>query len=197
MVRDRSCNMSDAFSYISEPVGRRLIIAMSELMNEKEMDDITTSEILARSGISRSTFYRRYRDKYDLLTHNYEQLMNQTVMQIGKGMSYRTAFRSLYSTISKDPDFFGRALRSTAPNGLRNFITERSLGLFEELLTKYGLDLEDPYYHMLYHGYVYGAIEVTCIWAQEGMKIPVDKLLHICYELMPHEMQTCMALEYM
>ncbi len=190
--------MNESFSYISDPVGRRLIIAMSELMLQKSMDDITTSEILAKSGISRSTFYRRYRDKYDLLTHNYEQLLEKTVMKIADGgISYRTAFRTLYTTIQQDPEFFKNALRSTAANGLRSYIQDRTMDLFHDLLSKYGIDVEDPYYEMLYHGYVYGAIEVTCIWAENGMKIPVDQLLHICYELMPHEIQTCMALEYM
>ena len=188
---------NDSFSYISDPVGRKLIIAMSELMKEKSMDEITTSEILAKSGISRSTFYRRYRDKYDLLTHNYEQLLDETVMRISEGLSYRTAFRTLYETIRQDPDFFGNALASAAPNGLRSYIRNRSLDLFHELLSKYGYDMDDPYYQMLHQGYVFGALEVTCIWAQQGMKMPVDQLLHICYELMPHEIQVCMALEYM
>lgn len=190
--------MNDSsFSYISDPVGRRLIIAMSELMKDKDMDDITTSEILAKSGISRSTFYRRYRDKYDLLTHNYEQLMEQTVLKIADGMSYRTAFRALYSVLAQDPEFFENALRSTSPNALRAFIESRSLDLFHELLSKYGYDMENPYYQMLHQGYVYGAMEVTCLWARQGMKMPVDQLLHVCYELMPHEIQVCMALEYM
>jgi AcrR family transcriptional regulator len=43
--------------------------ALIELIGEKEFDAITVSEIIQRAGINRSTFYKHYLDKWDLLAN--------------------------------------------------------------------------------------------------------------------------------
>ena len=40
-------------------------MAMSDLLKEKTFDQITTTELVKRAGISRSSFYTHYQDKYD------------------------------------------------------------------------------------------------------------------------------------
>ena len=47
--------------------------ALMELTVEKGFDTITVSDITARAEVNRSTFYRHYLDKYDLL----EKLMDE------------------------------------------------------------------------------------------------------------------------
>lgn len=41
--------------------------AMCELLQEKSFDLITTTELVKRAGISRSSFYTHYQDKYELV----------------------------------------------------------------------------------------------------------------------------------
>lgn len=45
--------------------------AMSDLLQEKSFDHITTTELVKRAGISRSSFYTHYQDKYELID-NYQ-----------------------------------------------------------------------------------------------------------------------------
>ena len=47
---------------VLDPMTDKLLDALSDLMEKKDLDAITTTEILQRSGVSRSTFYRKYRD---------------------------------------------------------------------------------------------------------------------------------------
>lgn len=42
--------------------------AFLRLFEERDIEDITASEIIRTAGINRSTFYAHYTDKYDLLT---------------------------------------------------------------------------------------------------------------------------------
>ncbi|QDJ25673.1 TetR/AcrR family transcriptional regulator [Lactococcus carnosus] len=41
--------------------------AMSDLLKEKSFDHITTTELVKRAGISRSSFYTHYQDKYEMI----------------------------------------------------------------------------------------------------------------------------------
>ncbi|MBQ6322611.1 MAG: TetR/AcrR family transcriptional regulator C-terminal domain-containing protein [Lachnospiraceae bacterium] len=185
------------FDYIEDPVSRKLMNALERMMQKRFFDDISVTDILKESGISRSTFYRRYRDKYDLLNQNYQILLNHTLMQIPAGMSYKQSFYTLYNALKSYPAFFKNALSSREDDGLRSYIFKTCYQIFDELMRKQGLDMDSVYYRMLLTGYLRGSLEITCIWVEDGMKEPLDELFRISYELMPHEIRTQLALSYM
>lgn len=185
------------FTNSQDEVQKKLWKSLTALMRKQNIDDIATSELLQQSGISRSTFYRRYLDKYDLLNQCYQQLLNQTICQVTEGVSYKKAFYHLYQTLQSDPLFYKNALASNDYNGLRNYIFRQSFQVFESLLEQQGIDIKDRYIHLLLTGFISGALEVTCIWAEEGMKEPVETMFQLSYQLMPDIIQTCIALFYM
>lgn len=49
--------------------------ALTELMKEKNFDEITVSDLTTRADINRGTFYLHYRDKYDLLEQSEEEII--------------------------------------------------------------------------------------------------------------------------
>ena len=185
------------FDYIEDPVSKRLMEAMEQLMKKNPFDSISMSDILKLSGVSRSTFYRRYADKYDLLNQNYQKLLDKTLMQISFGMSYKKCFFALYNALKSYPSFFKNALASNEKDGLKSYIFTTSYKVFDELMRKQGLDMDSIYNRILLIGYLSGSLEVTCIWAERGMKEPLDQLFRVSYELMPHEIRTHLALSYM
>ena len=44
--------------------------ALIDLIEERSFDALSVGEITARAMVSRATFYRHYRDKYDLAHHH-------------------------------------------------------------------------------------------------------------------------------
>lgn len=189
--------MEGFFDYIDDPVSRKLIEAMEHLMAKHPFDDISMSDILKLSGVSRSTFYRKYRDKYDLMNSCYQKLLDQTMMKIPEGMSYKKAFFAMYEALKSFPAFFKNALSSNEREGLKSYIFTVSYQVFDKLMRNQGLDMDSVYYKLLLIGYLSGSLEVTCIWAERGMKEPIGKMFRISYELMPHEIRTHLALSYM
>ena len=185
------------FAYITDPVSRKLIEAIGKLMGKTLFDDISMTDILKVSGISRSTFYRKYRDKYDLLNQNYQILLDETLMQIHKGRSYKDSFYALYYALQSYPAFFKNALSSNERDGLKSYIFTNAYQIFDELMRKQGLDMDSQYNQMLLIGYICGSLEVTCIWAQNGMKETVDQIFRISFELMPYEIRSRLAMAYM
>jgi len=185
------------FTYIKDPVSRKLIEAIGILMERTLFDDISMTDILKISGISRSTFYRKYRDKYDLLNQNYQKLLDQTLMQIHKGRSYKDSFYALYHALQSYPSFFKNALSSNEKEGLKSYIFSNAYQIFDELMREQGLDMDLQHNKMLLIGYICGSLEITCIWAQNGMKETVDQIFRISFELMPYEIRTRLAMAYM
>jgi AcrR family transcriptional regulator len=54
----------------------RLLQALLSLARETPYDEIRMGDILARSGVARSTFYARYRDKEDLLITTFMEMLD-------------------------------------------------------------------------------------------------------------------------
>ena len=49
--------------------------ALIDLIEERGFDALSVGEITARAMVSRATFYRHYRDKYDLVEQIYAEAM--------------------------------------------------------------------------------------------------------------------------
>lgn len=62
---DRPPHLSNEAS--NQLTKQRLQSALIELMSEKSFDEISISELVRRSGVSRPSFYRNYRTKKELL----------------------------------------------------------------------------------------------------------------------------------
>lgn len=52
---------------------REILRAFNELMTQRPIDKISVDDICEAADISRSTFYRQFRDKYDVLTYNFQK----------------------------------------------------------------------------------------------------------------------------
>lgn len=62
-------------SYVKEVYYR----AMEDLLEKKDFLDITTTEIIERSGLSRATFYKHFHDKYELAAWKFSVLFVHTL----------------------------------------------------------------------------------------------------------------------
>lgn len=51
--------------------------AMVTLLKTKSFDDITTTKLAKEAGISRSSFYTHYKDKFELIDSCQQTLFNQ------------------------------------------------------------------------------------------------------------------------
>ena len=184
--------MKHPFTFIEDETARRLALTLSQLLETETMDQITTSRIIELSGVSRSTYYRRYSDKYDLLNRLYQRLLDDTIMRVSLQYSFREAFFDLYHTLQAYPVFFRNALASNEPASLRFYIFNRCYEMYDRIMRGAGMDMDQAYYRLLLTGYLHGTLEVTCIWASKGMKEDLELLYRITCRLMPEEMQGLM-----
>ena len=63
--------------------------AIKTLMEHAELDRITVKDICAQCGLSRQTFYRNFKDKYDLVNWYFERLAQKSFKQMGVSYTLR------------------------------------------------------------------------------------------------------------
>ena len=110
-----------------------LFDALYRLMMDIPIDKITVSQILQEAHVSRSGFYRRYKDKYDLLNSSYERILETTLFTFHTGNTWRDAVSQIYQVIGEHRAFFRNAFHSQDCNSLSNYIFYRTLRMEKEV----------------------------------------------------------------
>ena len=106
---------------------RAIHTAFAELLTDKNMDDITVTDIASRAMINRKTFYNNYRGVYELVDELENEVIRtfETAMQ---GIDFienpYAVFVKLTEIINSDMDFYGALLRSSRNAGLAHKIRQ-------------------------------------------------------------------------
>ena len=164
-----------------------LFKALSKLLHKKSIDKLSVQEILDESGVSRATFYRHYRDKYDLLNSNYRKILEDTLFRFNEGFSYIEAQLRLYQVIKDNIKLFQNAIRSSDVNSLKNFIFDVSMDFHLKVLEKNGIDITDWKVRKKLESYIDGNLEIVVIWILEGAKEPIADLIEVLSSMLPLE----------
>ena len=98
-----------------------IISGFNRLISEVDFHKISVEMIMKESGVSRSTFYRYFRDKYDVMNANYKDLLDYYISP-EHSRSYRDLCHHLFEYAGEHQKMFRRALESTGYNSFSNFI---------------------------------------------------------------------------
>ena len=102
-----------------------IVQSFNKLIMEHDFQKISVEMIMQEAGVSRSTFYRYFKDKYDVMNANYKHLMDY-YLSPERSRNYRDLCRHLFSFAQDNIKIFKRALDSTGFNSFSNFIYEYS-----------------------------------------------------------------------
>lgn len=102
-----------------------IINAFMMLIEENEFSRISVDMIMKRATVSRSTFYRYFKDKYDVMNATYKNLLDYYV-DPEKSSSYRDLCYHLFKYGQENLGAFRNALDSTGFNSFSNYIYQYS-----------------------------------------------------------------------
>lgn len=168
-----------------ETIEECLFDALIELLQTTSIDKLTVGQILKKANVGHSTFYRRYKDKYDLLNQSYKKLMMETIFKFAEGGNWRELTIIIYTVIQQNHKPLTNALNSKDPNSLRNLIFQESFDLHVKVLSQQGEDMNDWENIVRLHSYIWGNLEITCNWLKDGAIYPVDQLTDVLIEGIP------------
>lgn len=111
---------------------RAIFAALRDLVAKRDFGSITASDIMELAGVSRSTFYRCFSDKYDVVNWAYKRYKNIRVQDKDQYFSFQTSLRAQLDHLSDNRSFFMAALRFRGQNSLHDFIVETNEEYMEQ-----------------------------------------------------------------
>lgn len=166
-------------------IQNQIINAYYQLTIESHEANITVSDIINRSQTSRSTFYRYFLDKFDVMNHVFLNDFNQeTSLSIKNPVELITA---ILLTLSKRHIYYQRILTLKCHNDFYNFlyhfISSQLTHLINEPSNSETMDILTTF--------ASSAITYTsCQWIKSGQKRSIQKMTTVITEALPLPLKT-------
>lgn len=98
-----------------------------DLCREKKLESITIKDILEETGVSRQTFYNRFKDKNDLIQWTYDNLVLSEFHKKGEAGTYYENTLNYCRALEKYRFFMKQAYQLQGQNNLRDSIYEYAI----------------------------------------------------------------------
>ena len=146
--------------------------AMKRLMRETPIEKITTDRILENAGVSRRSFYRYFKDKYDLLEWIYNYDFCRFV-DVRPEKSIWEYYPEILRSLRADPEFYCSAFSFTGQNSFRAFWVEKHFTL---IMTDFGDIFPDTKTaRFVIRRYVYAFFDGYIWWLREKDPMPWEE----------------------
>lgn len=164
---------------------QRFVAAMTDLMNVKPLDKITVTEIVEKSGMTRQTFYRCFKDKYDLVNWHFERLAEKSFLQMGVSLTLREGLEKKFQFIKEEQVFFAAAFQSEDYNCLVAYDYQCILRFYQNIIEKKTKKPLSADILFLLEMYCRGSIDMTAQWAKRNMDLPPVKMADLLIQALP------------
>ena len=162
---------------------RHIANVTAALLKQMSIEDICVKTIIEASHTSRTTFYRYFKDKYEVITWIYISEVDQIVAETN---CFSELTLRIFRFMFTNRDFFIRAFTYEQQNSLVDYMAERSL---EDLLRNVKDELHTEQLPRKLEGaiefFVAGCIRTWHSWVSKGMKDSPEFVLDVIMENMP------------
>ena len=116
--------------YRSALRSRKLINdALADILQEKPLDKITVTEVVARAGINRGTFYAHYADIPDVIQHLIQDTFTKIRAAISQDPSQlrklpEVLLSRIWEILSEDMDFYRKVMASSTASLMQEQLVE-------------------------------------------------------------------------
>ncbi len=163
--------------------------AIKDLIKVVPLDKIAVTDIVTRSGMTRQTFYRYFKDKYDLVNWYFEKLVLQSFRQMGNGCSLQEALQLKFAFINSEHSFFKEAFKSNDCNNLVNYDFNCIYEFYKGIIEKNLNHSVDDDLDFLLKMYCKGSIDMTVDWVLNDMPISIEKIVSLLIEALPKRLE--------
>lgn len=153
--------------------------ALIYLMNEKPFEKITITELVRRSGVSRTAFYRNYTSKEDILTEFSNWFLTDLARSLEdecyKKQPYLWYLR-FFSSVKEHADIFKLLIQADMPASMNNTASS-----FIEKI-KPAHSTTEYYKNLAFEG---AFSKILLGWFQNGMKESPEEMAKLCETILP------------
>lgn len=165
--------------------------ALLLLAKNKPLESITILEILQQSGISRATFYRHFRDKFDLMSYSYTNFSNDLLYKM---LDNRTRpLHDIQAEISlkaaynyyNNKEYYANIVKYTGQNSFTEASIKNGIDYFIYMFKSQGLFQisNDLLFAIKYHASA--ATYMLIDWMDNGFNISPEEHCRLLQNSMP------------
>ena len=163
-----------------------------EVAQTKKIDKITVKDITENCGYSSATFYRQFKDKYDLIAWSYTQDLRSIVDKLEyTESSWKQVLTEVAKYFDKQRDYLSNLLLHT--NGYDSFVNNMAQIHYERLrflILKVAPDNKlDEMTDMYIREYCYGTVHLSCEWILGKYKVSLDELTQVYINSLPKPLE--------
>ena len=175
----------------------REIIANSlyQLMTQYYFEDITVNMICTEAGVGRTTFYRFFRDKYDVLVIFFEINYQEISRKYPDAKDYLMMMTEYFCLIRKYDSFFRKALSITGQNSLMEYIYQGGYDYYVRQAEKREGRSITEQERMSIVMFTSGMVALINDWIRTGFATEPHELALVAYESMPQWLGRCFVPE--
>lgn len=160
--------------------------SLEELLKKRSFDSITVGDIADNCGLSRTTFYRQFKDKYDCMNWVYQNKITQIVAENSDIASWKRLIYQIALFLYGKKDYFAKVNNYTEQNSLMECIhrcgMDYAVDMVKTVHPEGAINREDYY---LLHMYMTATVECINMWLREGCPGGPDFLAQIQSTFMP------------
>jgi len=159
-----------------------------ELAETHPVDKITIQEIVDNCNYSPATFYRHFKDKYDLIAWDYVHRTTAIMNKIGiDEYEWKDTLWDAMEFYRKNKEYIQNLIKNTSGHdAFVRYMSEANM----DHLTKYILELsgqkrldDDTAIHV--RVYCYGTVQTVCEWLLDNIKCDPDHLADLFEQALP------------
>jgi len=169
----KKTNLKQSSSWVFE--------ALLLLMKDKPYSEISVSEITAKAGIVRQTFYHKYKDKDDIIYQYLSDIFNNDFLSVENsgGKNNLVILKFNLKNIVKQRSSLKKIMSGFILNNLiPQIFNEWQKILSEQIIGSLSLEEQIIYRYKVYYQ-VTGIIRVIMEWILNDMPVPMDNLVKL------------------
>lgn len=167
----------------------QILRACNRLMREVPFEKITVDMIANKSGVSKPTFYRYFKDKYDVMNYNYKRNLDKWVSN-NICSNWKEFFFKMYSASMADTKREKNAFSAVGINSYKSFLFQYSFAAIESSATKCRggspLTRDEVIYLSIF---CYGVIELNYAWINGNLGYTVEEISELTYLALPETLR--------
>lgn len=166
-----------------------------ELAENRQIDKITVREIAANCGYSSATFYRQFKDKYDLIAWDYARQIERIMDRIGTdGYTWKKALWDCMAHYQEEKEYLANILKHTSGHdSFVSYMTEIHCAEAAAFIRKRtGAKSLDAKMKMYIRLYCMGTVCLSAEWILGRTEAALAEITEVCENSLPLPMRPLM-----
>lgn len=168
-----------------QEINLMLAEGLKRSMKINEFEKVRVGDICEQSGVSRQTFYRHFKDKYDLLNWYFGVILNNSFKHMGQGSTLHEALVKKLTYIKEERLFFTQAFKYDEQNNLKDHDYELIYSFYKNKLTQTTNQLLPSNIDFILQMYCQGSVFMTLQWLINGCQESVLDMVDNLIQAMP------------